>query len=153
MWKAPGSACGLLEAGIIGAGFGVGAGVAGVVWPGIAAGLDDAKEVDATGADATGAVGATGAVFDATFACGVLVIWTVGMTGSTFGVSATGAVVTAGLATGGVLTGAVGAVSAIGVAGFAAGVDEAEELISIIGRLGGIKDGPTGAGGGGKMPF
>ena len=31
MWKAPGSACGLLEAGVTGAGFGVGVEVAGTV--------------------------------------------------------------------------------------------------------------------------
>ena len=59
------------------------------------------------------------------------------MTGSGFGVSTTGAD------------------STTGSAGFGAGVAGAAGavLISIVGKAGGIKDGPTGAGGGGKMPF
>ena len=47
IWNAPGSACGLLEAGVVGAGFETGAGAAGVVWPGIAAGVEDAKAAGA----------------------------------------------------------------------------------------------------------
>ena len=113
--------------------------MAGAVWPGIAAGVEDAKEA---GDEVTGA--ALGAkLAGIALSC----TWTVGITGSAFGGSATGAVSTAGF---GAAT--VGAVSTIGSV-FGAGAAGAEELISIVGKLGGIKEGPTGAGGGGKMPF